>query len=172
MAQLRKNAINWKGNPVDVEGPELKVGDKAPSDFVVAANDLKAVSGQELAGKTRVLLSVPSLDTAVCDMEVRRFNQEAAKIGNLGIYACSMDLPFAQKRWCGAAGIEKVQTLSDFKARNFATAHGVFVPSIGLMCRAVFVIDSKDTIRHVEYVRDAVHEPNYQAALEVAKSLS
>lgn len=170
MAQIRKGGILWKGNPVDVEGPALKAGDKAPVEFTVTANDLKPVTGNDLAGKPRIVLAVPSLDTPVCDTESRRFNQEAAKLPGMKVLVVSMDLPFAQKRWCGAAGIDRVQTLSDYKDRTFGPAWGVLVPALGLFARAVFVVDGKDTLRHVEYVKDATQEPNYEAALAAAKS--
>lgn len=171
MAQMRKNAITFKGGPIDLEGPELKVGDKAPIDFTVADNGLAPVTGADLANKPRIFLAVPSLDTPVCDMEVRRFNTEASKMAGLKIYTFSMDLPFAQKRWCGAAGVDNVHTLSDFKTRGFAAAHGVFMPALGLMCRAVFVIDGTNTVRHVEYVKEATQEPNYAAALDAARKM-
>lgn len=172
MAQIRKGGILWKGTAVDVEGPALKAGDKAPADFTLVANDMSAVSGKDLAGKPRIVLSVPSLDTGVCDTETRRFNQEAAKVPSVKVLTVSLDLPFAQKRWCGAAGIDRVQTLSDYKDRTFGPAWGVFVPSKGLLTRAVFVVDSHDTVRYVEYVKDATQEPDYNAALQAAKSLS
>jgi thiol peroxidase len=173
MAQIRRSAVNWKGSPVDLEGPMLEVGDQAPDDFTVAANDLSAVTGKDLAGKPRILLAVPSLDTPVCDMEVRRFNVEVGKLPAVKVYALSMDLPFAQSRWCGAAGIsDRVQTLSDYKDRSFGEAYGVRVPSLGLLARAVFVIDADDKIRHVEYVGDAVDEPDYGAALEAARAMT
>jgi thiol peroxidase len=171
MAQLRKAAILWKKNPVDVEGPALKVGDKAPAAFSLAANDLAPVAGADLAGKARIILTVPSLDTPVCDLETRRFNQEAASLPGVQVHTVSLDLPFAQKRWCGNAGIDRVQTLSDYRERSFGPAYGVFVPSLGLLARAVFVVDSQDVIRHVEYVSDAVNEPDYQAAMAAARAL-
>jgi thioredoxin-dependent peroxiredoxin len=172
MAQIRKGGILWRGTAVDVEGPALKAGDKAPVDFTLAANDMSGVSGKDMAGKPRIVSTVPSLDTPVCDMETRRFNTEAAKVPSVKIYTVSLDLPFAQKRWCGAAGIDKVQTLSDYKDRTFGPAWGVYVPSKGLFARAVFVVDSHDVIRYAEYVKDAVQEPDYNAALEAAKALT
>jgi thiol peroxidase len=168
---IRKNAILWKGNPVDLEGPQLKVGDKAPAEFTVVANDMSAVKGADVAGKPRIVATVPSLDTPVCDIETRRFNVEAAKIPGVKILTVSMDLPFAQKRWCGAAGIEKVQTLSDYKDRSFGPAWGVLAPSKGLLCRAVFVVGADDVIKHVEYVKDSTTEPDYNAALEAARKM-
>ncbi len=171
MAQIRKNALLWKGSPVDVEGPQLKVGDKAPTEFAVIGNDMSATKGGDMAGKPRIISAVPSLDTPVCDTETRRFNSEAAKIPGVKIFTVSMDLPFAQKRWCGGAGIDKVVTLSDYKDRSFGPAWGVFVPSKGLFARAVFVVGADDKIHHVEYVKDATSEPDYNAAIDAAKKL-
>jgi thiol peroxidase len=168
---IRKGAVNWKNNPVDLEGPELKPGDRAPSEFTVVASDMSAVAGQDLAGRPRILCAVPSLDTPVCDRETRRFNEEAAKLSGVAVYTLSVDLPFAQKRWCGNAGIERVKTLSDYKDRSFARAYGVWVPAMALMARAVFVIDGHDALRHVEYVKEVGSEPNYAAALEAASAL-
>ena len=170
MAQERKGAILWKGAPTDVVGPELQVGDSAPVDFGLTANDFSQVKGSDMAGKPRIILSVPSLDTPVCDIESRKFNEAAGKIPGVEIYAVSLDLPFAQKRWCGAAGVETLKTLSDFKDRSFGPAFGVYVPSKGLLARAVFVIGKDDKIRHVEYVKDVGSEPNYQAALDAIGS--
>jgi thiol peroxidase len=163
--------VLWGGKAVEISGPELKVGDKAPSNFTLVAIDMKAHTGADLAGKPRIYCTIPSVDTAVCDVEMRRFNQEAAKITGVSIYAVSLDLPFAQKRWCGAAGIEQVKTLSDYKDRSFGPAYGTFVPEKGLLIRAVFVVDKDDVIRHVEYVASVGSEPNYEAALNAAKAL-
>jgi len=168
---MSHHSILWKGNPTELAGAELKVGDKAPANFTVTANDMSAVKGVDLAGKARIILTSPSLDTPVCDVEARRFNTEAAQIPNVAIRFVTVDLPFAQKRWCGAAGVDKVTTLSDYKERAFGPAYGVFAPSKGLFCRAVFVIDKTDTIRHVEYVKETTAEPNYAACLEAARSL-
>lgn len=165
------NSILWKGNPVELEGPKLEVGGLAPAEFTVAANDLSPLSGGDLADQPRIILSVPSLDTGVCDLEVRRFNQEVAGLSGLRLLAISMDLPFAQRRWCAAAGVERVQTASDFRHRNFGTTYGVFAPKVGLLARAVFVIDGQNRLRHVEYVADATHEPDYAAALEAARRM-
>src|SRR5688500_6119789 len=115
MAEQRKGAVQWKGSPTDLVGPELKAGDKAPTDFTLISANMAAVSGKDLAGKPRILCAVPSLDTPVCDMEMKRFNQEAAKLPGVNVYAVSLDLPFAQKRWCGATGSDNVQALSDYK---------------------------------------------------------
>ena len=164
--------VTWRGNAVELIGPELKVGDKAPDGFTVSANDLSPVKGADLAGKPRIILSSPSFDTGVCDTEGRRFNEEAAKVKGLPLYYVTVDLPFAQKRWCGAAGIERVTTLSDYKDRSFGTAYGVFNPQRALLVRAVFVIGADDKIRHVEYVKEVTTEPNYGAALEAARALT
>jgi thiol peroxidase len=169
MAEERKGRVNWKQTPTDLIGPELKAGDKAPSDFAVVGPDMATVSGSDLAGKTRILCSVPSLDTGVCDTEMRRFNAEAASLGDVNVYVVSMDLPFAQKRWCGATGSDRVKPLSDFKHRSFGPAHGVLAPAKGLLARAVFVIGADDVIRHVEYVAEVTTEPSYAAALAAAK---
>jgi thiol peroxidase len=168
---MSHHSVLWGGNRTELDGPELKVGDKAPSNFTVIGNDMKPVRGAELAGKPRVVLSAPSVDTKVCDLETRRFNEEASKLGNVEIVMVTRDLPFALKRWCAAAGVERVRTVSDYKDRDFGNVYGVAAPSKGLLARAVFVIDAKDTIRHVEYVNEVATEPNYTAALEAAKSL-
>jgi thiol peroxidase len=171
MAEVRKGAILWKNNPTDLAGGELKVGDRAPTEFTVTANDMAAVKGSDWAGKARIVCAVPSLDTPVCDTETRRFNEEAAQIPGIEIFTVSMDLPFAQKRWCGAAGIQRVKTFSDYKDRTFGSAFGVYAPAKGLLARAVFVIDKTDVVRHVEYVKEVASEPNYGAALEAARAL-
>jgi len=168
----RKGAVIWKGKPTDLVGPELKVGDSAPSDFTLTSVDMAPVSGADLAGKPRIVCAVPSLDTAVCDVEMRRFNLEAEKLPGVNVIVVSMDLPFAQKRWCGATGSDRVRALSDFKDRSFGPAHGVFAPGKGLLARAVFVVGADDKIKHVEYVPEVGTEPSYAAALTAARALS
>jgi thiol peroxidase len=172
MTEIRSGALKFKGSPVNVVGPELKVGDKAPANFTLVANDMAELRGADLAGKPRILVAVPSLDTPVCDLETRRFNEEAVKIPGVQVYTVSVDLPFAQKRWCGNAGVERVQTLSDFRARDFGPAHGAWLPSLGLLARAVFVVDATDTVRHVEYVAEVTSEPDYAAAIAAARALA
>jgi thiol peroxidase len=167
----RTTTILWGGKPANVTGPELKVGDKAPSNFTLVANNMSPVTGADLAGKPRIYCTIPSVDTGVCDTEMRRFNKEAAQIAGVTIYAVSVDLPFAQKRWCAAAEIAQVQTLSDYKDRSFGPAFGTFVAEKGLLVRAVFVVDKDDVIRHVEYVANVGTEPNYEAALNAAKAM-
>lgn len=159
--------VKFQGNPVTLEGNIVKVGDVAP-DFVVIDNGLKPVAAKDLKGK-RVYVSVPSIDTSVCDMEVRKFNQEAAKLQDVKIYTISMDLPFAQARWCGNAGIESVQTLSDYKDRSFGKEFGTYIKELGLLTRAVFVVDENDKVTHVEYCEEVTAEPNYEAVLNALK---
>jgi thiol peroxidase len=170
MPELRKAAVQWRGTPTDVVGPALKTGDTAPSDFVVTATDMKSVAGVQLAGTPRIICALPSLDTPVCDVEMKRFNQEAANLPGIKVYVLSLDLPFAQKRWCGATGSDRLEALSDYKERSFGPAYGVLAPAKGLFVRAVFVIGKDDKLRYVEYVKDVVSEPDYAAALQAAKS--
>mgnify|MGYP003414115585 FL=1 len=161
----------FKHNPVTLLGNEVKVGDKAP-DFTVLANDLSPVSLKDSEGKIRLFSVVPSLDTGVCDAQTRRFNEAAAELGdNVIIYTVSMDLPFAQKRWCGAAGIEAVQTVSDHREGSFGQAYGVLIESLRLLTRSIFVVDAQGTVTYVEYVPEATDHPNYEAAIEAVKAL-
>src|SRR6266581_8110606 len=172
MADERKGAVTLRGNPITLGGPELKPGQSAP-DFTALDNGLKPVKLSEASGKVLIVSSVPSLDTPVCDTETRRFNQEAGKLGDgVEVWTISMDLPFAQKRWCGAAGVNSVKTLSDFRERAFAQSYGVEIkdgPLAGLTARAVFVVGRDGTVKHVEYVKEIASEPNYDAALIAAK---
>lgn len=161
-------SITFKGNPVTILGNEVKVGDKAPN-FSVLANDLSPVTLEDSKGNIRLISVVPSIDTGVCDAQTRRFNEEAAKLDNVEILTVSVDLPFAQKRWCGANGIDKVQTLSDHRDLSFGEAFGVIIQELRLLARAVFVVDSTDTVTYVEYVSEATNHPNYEAAVEAAK---
>lgn len=161
-------SITFKGNPVTLLGQEVKVGDKAPN-FTVLANDLSPVTLENSKGSVRLISVVPSLDTGVCDAQTRRFNEEAANLDNVQILTVSVDLPFAQKRWCGAAGIDKVQTVSDHRDLSFGEAFGVAIQELRLLARAVFVIDSNDVVTYVEYVSEATNHPNYEAAIEAAK---
>jgi thiol peroxidase len=162
----------FKGNPVTLGGPEIKPGQDAP-DFVALDTGLQPVRLSASKGKVVVLSAVPSLDTPVCDTETRKFNEEAAKLGgNVEIWTISMDLPFAQKRWCGAAGVTNVKTLSDFRERSFAQGYGVLVkdgPLAGLAARAVFVVGKDGKIKHAEYVKEITTEPSYDAALAAAR---
>lgn len=161
-------SITFKGNPVTLLGNEVKVGEKAP-DFKVLANDLSEVTLADSKGQVRLISVVPSIDTGVCDAQTRRFNEEASKLGNVKILTVSVDLPFAQKRWCAAAGIENVQTVSDHRELSFGEAYGVAIQELRLLARAVFVVDSSDTVTYAEYVSEATDHPNYEAAVEAAK---
>ncbi|GLC88290.1 thiol peroxidase [Lysinibacillus piscis] len=164
--------ITFKNGPVTLIGNEVKVGDKAP-DFTVLANDLSAVTLQNSTGKIRLFSVVPSLDTGVCDAQTRRFNEEAANLGdNVVIYTVSVDLPFAQKRWCGAAGIDAVQTVSDHRDLSFGEAYGVYIQELRLLARAIFVVDANDNVVYVEYVPEATDHPNYEAAIAAVKALA
>jgi thiol peroxidase len=163
--------ITFKGNPFTLLGPQLKLGDKAP-DFAVVDNGLAPVSLASSAGKIRIISSVPSLDTPVCDTETRRFNQEAADLpGDVVVLTISLDLPFAQKRWCAAAGIDKVTTLSDYRERSFGQNYGVLIKELLLLTRALFVIDAQDVIRYIQIVPEVTNEPDYSAVIAATKSL-
>jgi thiol peroxidase len=171
MAQERTGIITFKGNPMTLLGPELKTGDRAP-DFRVVDTSLTPVSLASYAGKIKVISAVPSLDTPVCDTETRRFNQEAASLPeNVVVLTISLDLPFAQKRWCGAAGIDRVSTLSDYQERSFASAYGMLIKELKLLSRAIFVIDASDTIRYIQQVPEVTSEPDYAAVLAAVQSL-
>ncbi|TBL81309.1 thiol peroxidase [Paenibacillus thalictri] len=171
MAQERTGVATFKGNPLTLVGPELKAGDKAP-DFKLNANLLEQVSLANYAGKVKLISVVPSLDTGVCDAQTRRFNEEASKLGeNVVVLTVSVDLPFAQARWCGAAGVDRVVTLSDYKDRNFGQAYGVLINEFQLDFRAIFVVDANDTIQYVEYLKEMTEHPNYEAAVEAVKKL-
>ena len=167
----RKGIITFLGNPLTLLGPELKAGDAAP-DATLLDNEMNPVALSSYRGKTCIISSVPSLDTPVCDMETRRFNTEAAKIGSdTAILTVSMDLPFAQKRWCGAAGVDKVMTLSDHRDAGFGTAYGVLIKELRLLARTIFIVDPQGTIRYVQQVGEVSHEPDYEAVLNALSSL-
>jgi thiol peroxidase len=167
----RTGIITFKGNPFTLLGPELQVGDKAP-DFSVVDNGLTAVTLASSAGKVRIISAVPSLDTPVCDTETRRFNQEAAELpGDVLVLTVSLDLPFAQKRWCGAAGIDKVVTLSDYRERSFGLNYGVLIKELLLLTRAIFIVDADDIIRYIQIVPEVTSEPDYAAVISAIKTL-
>ncbi len=167
--QQQTGVITFKGNPMTLLGPDVKVGEKAP-DFSVIGNDLSPVTLACCEGKTRLILTVPSLDTPVCDTEVRRFNEEVAKLDNVEVLVISMDLPFAQKRWCGAAGIENVTTASDYRGGTFGRAYGAFIEELYLDTRAIFVIGPDNTLLYKEIVSEVTAEPDYSAALNAASA--
>lgn len=167
----RNGIITFKGNPMTLLGPELKLGDSAP-DFCVADNGLAPVTLASSAGKIRIISSVPSLDTPVCDTETRRFNQDASQLSDdVVVLTISMDLPFAQKRWCGAAGIDRVTTLSDYRDRSFGNAYGVVIKELALLTRAVFVIDAENSIRYIQIVPEVTTEPDYAAVFNAVKEI-
>lgn len=167
----RSGIITFKGNPFTLLGPALNVGDKAP-DFSVVDNGLAPVSLASSTGKVRIISSIPSLDTPVCDTETRRFNQEAATLPDgVVVLTISLDLPFAQKRWCGAAGIEKVTTLSDYRDRSFGQNYGVLIKELLLLTRAIFVVDAHDVIRYIQIVPEVTSEPDYAAVIAATRAL-
>ena len=160
-----------KGNPFKLDGPELKPGDPAP-DFEAVDSSLQKVNLEKTGKGVRIFSVVPSLDTPVCDAQTRRFDEEAGKLDNVEIYSISMDLPFAQKRWCGNFGIQKVHMISDHRTGSFGEHYGTLIPDLRIESRAIFVIDANNVIRHTEYVREVGDHPNYEAALAAARSAS
>ena len=165
----RKNVTAFKGNPLTLIGPEIKVGQTAP-DFTALAGDLSPVTLASSKGKTRLIIAVPSLDTPVCDAETRRFNEEAAKMPGVEVLVISMDLPFAQGRFCQTAGIKNLKTLSDHRDASFGKAYGALIKELRLDARAVFVVDANDKVQYVEYVKDVASHPNYESALSALKA--
>jgi thiol peroxidase len=164
-----ERATIMRGNPLALVGPELKAGDPAP-DFDVVDGTLGPVHLANTGNKTRVFSVVPSLDTPVCDMQTKRFNEEAAKLDNVDIYTISMDLPFAQKRWCGAFGVDRVKMLSDHKEGSFGANYGTLIKDLRIESRAIFVISPDNKVKYAEYVKEVSNHPNYDAALAAAKS--
>jgi len=163
----RKGAITMKGNPLTLIGPEIKPGDQAP-DVVLVANDLSEVKLSSFRGKKIILSVVPSLDTPVCDLQTRRFNKEASMLADVVVLTVSRDLPFAQKRWCGAAGTTAVVTLSDYRG-NFGETYGVLIRGLGLLARCIFVIDEKGKVTYTQLVKEVTHEPDYEDVLKSVK---
>ena len=165
--------VTFKGTPLTLSGTEVRSGQAAP-DFTATDTGLQPVRLSGARGKVVILSAVPSLDTPVCDTETRRFNEEAGKLGDgVEVWTISMDLPFAQKRWCGAAGVSRVKTLSDFRERSFAQQYGTLIkegPLAGLEARAVFVVGKDGQIKHAEYVKEVTTEPNYEAAIAAARA--
>ena len=159
--------ITFNGDPITLVGNPLNVGDDAPN-FLVVDNTLKNVTLKDTSGK-RIFVVVPSIDTSVCDMEVRKFNEKAASLDDVTVYVISMDLPFAQVRWCGAAGIDRVITLSDYKQKSFGKKYGTLIEEFGFLARAIFVVDENNKITYVEYCKDVINEPDYESALNAVK---
>jgi thioredoxin-dependent peroxiredoxin len=170
MAELeRKNAVTFKGSPLTLIGKELKVGDKAP-DFTVTAQDLSPVSLSKFKGKVCIVTSVPSLDTPVCDIMTRRFAKDAVGLGDkVAAVTVSMDLPFAQKRWCVGAEVKEMTVVSDYKDASFGKAWGLLIKELHLEARAVYVVDAAGVVRYAQVVPEMTHEPDYEAALAAAR---
>lgn len=167
----RKDAVTLKGNPVTLVGEEAKVGQKAPN-FKVVDQNMAEKTLDDFKGKIKLIASVPSLDTPVCDTEIKRFNDEASKLSKeLAIIFISMDLPFAQKRFCQEFDINKVKTLSDHRDASFGVSFGVLIKELRLLARAIFILDKTDTIRYVEYVKEVGMPPDYNAALAALKKV-
>jgi len=158
-----------RGNPLTLIGPELKAGDAAP-DFHTVDVGLKPVTLKDTGSHVRIISVIPSLDTPVCDAQTKRFNEEAAKMSNVDIITVSMDLPFAQKRWCGAFGVDKVKMLSDHVDGSFGSSYGTLIKELRIESRAIFVVDPENKIRHAEYVKEVADHPDYEAALSAARS--
>ena len=159
--QERIGLVTMRGNPLTLVGNEVKVGQAAP-DFMAIDNNLTPVKLSAYRGKICIISSVPSLDTPVCDIETRKFNEEASKLGEkVQIITISMDLPFAQKRWCGSAGANRIQTLSDHREAQFGIAYGVLIKELRLLARAVFLVDQKGILQYVQLVKEIANEPNY-----------
>ena len=165
----RPGATSLRGNPLTLIGPELKVGDTAP-DFSLVDNSLKPVSLQDTGNHVRIISVIPSLDTPVCDAQTKKFNEEVANLPGVDVLTVSMDLPFAQKRWCGAFGVDKVKMLSDHKDASFGSNYGTLIKELRIESRAIFVVDPNNKIRHAEYVKEVADHPNYEAALSAARS--
>lgn len=167
----RRGLVKFQGAPLTLEGIELNVGDRAP-DFVVLDNDLNLTGLKNFEGKVKILSVTPSLDTPVCDMQARRFNEEAAKLSSdIVVLNISMDLPFALSRFCATAGIDKVKTFSDHKEASFGNAYGVMIKELRLLARSIFVIDKQDIIRYIQIVPEVTEQPDYEKAIEAAKKI-
>lgn len=167
----RSGAVTFKGTPLTLIGKEVKEGEPAP-DFTALDNDLSPVSLSSFKGKVCVICSVPSLDTPVCDAETRRFNEEASRLGDdVVILTVSVDLPFAQKRWCGAAGVDRLKTLSDHRELTFGYAYGVVIKELKLLARAIFVVDKGGILRYIQLVKEVADEPDYETVLSQVKKL-
>ncbi|MDB5056319.1 MAG: lipid hydroperoxide peroxidase [Bacilli bacterium] len=171
MSQERTGVATIKGNPLTLVGTKIKVGDKAP-DFKVNKDLMNQVSLHDFDGKIKLISVVPSLDTGVCDAQTRRFNVEAAKLGDkVTVLTISMDLPFAQARWCGAAGVDQVVTLSDYKEASFGVAYGVLIKELRLLMRSIFVVDADNNVQYVEYLAEMTNPPDFDKAIEAVSKL-
>ena len=166
--QERSGAVTLRGNKMTLMGPELTPGQKAP-DFEAVTDSLQPVNLEKTGHSVRIFSVIPSLDTPVCDAQTKRFNEEVEKLKGVDIFSISMDLPFAQKRWCGAYGVDRVKMLSDHKTGSFGQQYGTLIKELRIESRALFVVDSDNTLRYVEYVPEVADHPNYDAALAAAK---
>ncbi len=165
----RPGATTLRGNPLTLMGPELKPGDRAP-EFDVIDDRLQPVNLSATSGAVRIFSVVPSLDTPVCDAQTKRFNEESGKLPGIKMYTISMDLPFAQKRWCGAMGVDNVRMLSDHRDGSFGENYGTLIKELRIESRAIFVVDKDDKLVHVEYVKEVGDYPNFESALSAARS--
>lgn len=171
-SEERAGVVKFKGNPVTLLGPAITVGSKAP-DFQVLAQDLSPITLASSQGKIRLISVMPSLETGICDLQTKRFNEEAARLpANVEILAISMDLPFAQKRWCSSAGVDRIKVLSDHRDASFGKAYGTLIKELRLLSRSIFVVDAGGTVRYVEYVPENATHPNYDAALAALRQLA
>lgn len=171
MSDVRSGAVSLKGNPQNLAGPELKAGDAAP-EFTLQSNGLEDVTLADSKGKSRIIATVPSLDTPVCDAETKKFNDHANANPDIAILVVSMDLPFGLKRWCGTEGVETASTLSAHRCTKFGEDYGVLIkggPLDRCLARAVFVVDADGKLTHVEYVSEITEHPDYNAAFAAAK---
>jgi len=167
----RKGVVTFAGNPLTLTGNEVKVGDKAP-DFKAVDKDLSEVRFSDFAGKVKIISVTPSLDTPVCNLQARKFEEEAGALGDkIAVINISMDLPFAIARFCAGAGIKNIRTLSDHREASFGNAYGVLIKELRLLARTIFVIDRSDTIRYIEVVPEITNEPDYDTAIAEAKKL-
>jgi thioredoxin-dependent peroxiredoxin len=166
-----KRIVKMKGNPLVLSGSEIKIGKPAP-DFEVLDNALSPVKLSSFRGKTCLISSVPSLDTSVCDIQTHKFNEKVASLGsNVVVLTISMDLPFAQKRWCGASGLKNVLTFSDHRKAEFGKAFGVLIEQLRLLARAVFIVDAGGTIKYIQIVKELTNEPDYDEAINALKGI-
>ena len=169
--EKRTGVVTFAGNPIALLGKEVKVGDKAPA-FTLLDNGLGEKTLTDYAGTVKVISVVPSLDTGVCDAQTRWFNQNVSKLGdNVVVLTVSVDLPFAQKRWCGAAGIDQVETLSDHRDLSFGENYGFILEGLRLLSRGIVIIDKDDVVRYVEYVPEVTSAVNFEAAEAATKAL-
>jgi thioredoxin-dependent peroxiredoxin len=165
----RTGATTLMGKPMNLVGPELKPGDPAP-DFHVTDTGMQPVDLNETGRGVRIFSVIPSLDTPVCDAQTKRFNEEVAELPNVTVYTISADLPFAQKRWCGAFAVDRVKMLSDYKDMSFGENYGTLIKDLRIESRAIFVVDKENKIRYAEYVKEVADHPDYESALTAAKS--